>query len=245
MQRSEVAADARFFGLGGRASGPRLRDGTYRLWNTDPGHAFGPGDDPLYITMPVQMVVADAAHPSGVPRQLVGRHGDAARGRGGRRLRARPGRDVRAPDGRRPAALLGDGGHPRARAARLGVADRGARAAAGLGAGAPSRAVGLRQRAGGAADRRGLSGARSSARRGAPGHRSLRRASGVHGRPGAFPEAAGARRGAAPGRRSGWCRSSTRRSRPSRATPCTTAGSPRTPSCGTPRGGRAGCRVAG
>ncbi|MDT0467674.1 glycoside hydrolase family 31 protein [Streptomyces gibsoniae] len=60
MQRSEVAADARFFGLGGRAAGPRLRDGTYRLWNTDPGRPFGPGDDPLYITMPVQMVVADA-----------------------------------------------------------------------------------------------------------------------------------------------------------------------------------------
>ncbi|MEW1829886.1 TIM-barrel domain-containing protein [Streptomyces sp. NPDC088196] len=61
MQRSEVAADARFFGLGGRAAGPRLRDGTYRLWNTDPGHAFAPGDDPLYVTMPVQLVVADAA----------------------------------------------------------------------------------------------------------------------------------------------------------------------------------------
>ncbi|MFG3587331.1 TIM-barrel domain-containing protein [Streptomyces sp. NPDC047990] len=61
MQRSEVAADARFFGLGGRAAGPRLRDGVYRLWNTDPGHAFGPGDDPLYITMPVHLVVADAA----------------------------------------------------------------------------------------------------------------------------------------------------------------------------------------
>ena len=61
VQRSEVAPDARFFGLGGRASGPRLRDGTYRLWNTDPGHPFVPGDDPLYITMPVQMVVADAA----------------------------------------------------------------------------------------------------------------------------------------------------------------------------------------
>ncbi|MCH0555135.1 glycoside hydrolase family 31 protein [Streptomyces sp. MUM 16J] len=59
-QRSEVAADARFFGLGGRASGPRLRDGTYRLWNTDPGRAFGPGEDPLYLTMPVQLVVADA-----------------------------------------------------------------------------------------------------------------------------------------------------------------------------------------
>ncbi|UIR16775.1 glycosyl hydrolase [Streptomyces spinosirectus] len=61
MQRSEVAADARFFGLGGRASGPRLRAGTYRLWNSDPGHAFGPGDDPLSFTMPVQLVVADAA----------------------------------------------------------------------------------------------------------------------------------------------------------------------------------------
>ncbi|MFG3204304.1 glycoside hydrolase family 31 protein [Streptomyces sp. NPDC048192] len=60
MQRSEVPADARFFGLGGRASGPRLRDGAYRLWNTDPGRAFGPGDDPLYLTMPVQLVVADA-----------------------------------------------------------------------------------------------------------------------------------------------------------------------------------------
>lgn len=60
MQRSEVSADARFFGLGGRASGPRLRNGRYRLWNTDPGHTFVPGDDPLYITMPVQMVVADA-----------------------------------------------------------------------------------------------------------------------------------------------------------------------------------------
>ncbi|MFF0205462.1 glycoside hydrolase family 31 protein [Streptomyces sp. NPDC005017] len=61
MQRSEVPADARFFGLGGRASGPRLRDGVYRLWNTDPGGSFGPGDDPLYVTMPVQLVVADAA----------------------------------------------------------------------------------------------------------------------------------------------------------------------------------------
>ncbi|MFD7108092.1 glycoside hydrolase family 31 protein [Streptomyces celluloflavus] len=60
VQRSEVAADARFFGLGGRAHGPRLRDGVYRLWNTDPGGAFGPGDDPLSLTMPVQLVVADA-----------------------------------------------------------------------------------------------------------------------------------------------------------------------------------------
>ncbi|MEV7615859.1 glycoside hydrolase family 31 protein [Streptomyces sp. NPDC089799] len=60
LLRSEVPADARFFGLGGRAAGPRLRDGEYRLWNTDPHGGFGPGDDPLYITMPVQLVVADA-----------------------------------------------------------------------------------------------------------------------------------------------------------------------------------------
>ncbi|MGW5974468.1 glycoside hydrolase family 31 protein [Streptomyces sp. NPDC055186] len=60
MQRSEVRADARFFGLGGRALGPGLRDGAYRLWNTGPGRAFGPGGDPCPITMPVQLVVADA-----------------------------------------------------------------------------------------------------------------------------------------------------------------------------------------
>ncbi|MBT2469250.1 glycosyl hydrolase [Streptomyces sp. ISL-66] len=60
LLRSQVPADARVFGLGGRAAGPRLRDGSYRLWNTDPQHGFGPGDDPLYITMPVQLVVADA-----------------------------------------------------------------------------------------------------------------------------------------------------------------------------------------
>ncbi|MEU9849707.1 glycoside hydrolase family 31 protein [Streptomyces sp. NPDC047985] len=60
VQRSELPADARFFGLGGRASGPRLRDGVYRLWNTDPGGRFGPKDDPLSVTMPVQLVVSDA-----------------------------------------------------------------------------------------------------------------------------------------------------------------------------------------
>ncbi|MFJ9060623.1 glycoside hydrolase family 31 protein [Streptomyces sp. NPDC102409] len=60
VQRSEVPADARFFGLGGRAGGPRLREGTYGLWNTDPGGRFGPEDDPLYLTMPVQVVVSDA-----------------------------------------------------------------------------------------------------------------------------------------------------------------------------------------
>lgn len=60
VQRSELAADAAVFGLGGRSSGPRLPEGSYRMWNTDPGGSFGTGDDPLYITAPVQMVVADS-----------------------------------------------------------------------------------------------------------------------------------------------------------------------------------------
>ncbi|MGP3991232.1 glycoside hydrolase family 31 protein [Streptomyces sp. 3N207] len=59
MQRSELPCDARFFGLGGRAAGPRLRTGKYRLWNTDAGPC-GPGTDPLSVTMPVLVSVADA-----------------------------------------------------------------------------------------------------------------------------------------------------------------------------------------
>ncbi|MEU5092970.1 TIM-barrel domain-containing protein [Streptomyces sp. NPDC021356] len=87
MQRSEVAADARFFGLGGRASGPVLRDGSYRLWNTDPGHAFEPGEDPLYITMPVQLVVADAGthlvfHDNSWDGTVVLREGEEGAGSG-------------------------------------------------------------------------------------------------------------------------------------------------------------------
>ncbi|MET9520279.1 glycoside hydrolase family 31 protein [Streptomyces sp. NPDC002994] len=60
LQRSEVPADARFFGLGGRSSGFRLRSGTYPLWNSDPGGSFSGGDEPLSVTMPVQLVVSDA-----------------------------------------------------------------------------------------------------------------------------------------------------------------------------------------
>ncbi|MFJ8828090.1 TIM-barrel domain-containing protein [Streptomyces sp. NPDC102467] len=60
VQRWEVSADARFFGLGGRSAGSRLRDGTYALRNVDPGGSSGPEGDPLSVTMPVQLVVADA-----------------------------------------------------------------------------------------------------------------------------------------------------------------------------------------
>lgn len=87
LQRSEVPADARFFGLGGRAVGPRLRDGTYRLWNTDPKGGFGPGVDPLYLTMPVQLVVADAGthlvfHDNSWDGRVVLREGEEGAGSG-------------------------------------------------------------------------------------------------------------------------------------------------------------------
>lgn len=87
LLRSQVPADARVFGLGGRAAGPRLRDGSYRLWNTDPKHGFGPGDDPLYITMPVQLVVADAGthlvfHDNTWDGRVVLREGEEGAGSG-------------------------------------------------------------------------------------------------------------------------------------------------------------------
>ncbi|ANB05244.1 glycosyl hydrolase [Streptomyces ambofaciens] len=99
-QRSEVAADARFFGLGGRAAGPRLREGTYRLWNTGPGGSLAPGDDPSSLTMPVQLVVADAGthlvfHDSSWDGTVTLREGEEGAGSG----HDRPGRSVLRMDG--------------------------------------------------------------------------------------------------------------------------------------------------
>ncbi|WP_121745822.1 TIM-barrel domain-containing protein [Streptomyces sp. E2N166] len=99
-QRSEVAADARFFGLGGRAAGPRLREGTYRLWNSGPRLPFAPGEDPLSVTMPVQLVVADAGthlvfHDSSWDGTVALREGEEGAGSG----HDRPGRSVLRMDG--------------------------------------------------------------------------------------------------------------------------------------------------
>ncbi len=62
MHRSEVPADARFFGLGGRICGPRLPDGSYALRSGGrPGSEDSGRDESApRITMPVQLVVADA-----------------------------------------------------------------------------------------------------------------------------------------------------------------------------------------
>ena len=90
-QRARLPADARVFGLGGRAAGPLLRGRQRTGCGTPiPAARFGPGDDPLYITMPVQLVVADAGchlvfHDNTWDGEVTLRDG-----RGGRRVRARP-----------------------------------------------------------------------------------------------------------------------------------------------------------
>lgn len=84
VQRCEVGADARTFGLGGRGTGLRLRGGTYRLWN---GGAAGPEGDAPHITMPVQMVVADAGthlafHDTSWDGRVMVREGEEGAGSG-------------------------------------------------------------------------------------------------------------------------------------------------------------------
>ena len=46
-------------GLGEQSAGVDLRGGTYRLWNRDPGGAWGPGASPLYMNVPVLLGVHD------------------------------------------------------------------------------------------------------------------------------------------------------------------------------------------
>ena len=147
---------------------------------------FGPRDDPLYITMPVQLVVADAGthlvfHDDSWDGRVVLREGEEGAGSG----HDRPG-TARAAHGRRSAALLGGGGDTGAGVARLDVADGSSRALP------PSWALGPQHARWGFGSERevrrivaGLPGAWTSAVRAAPGHRPLRRAPGLHRRPAA------------------------------------------------------------
>jgi alpha-glucosidase len=59
--RAPLSADECIFGLGERAAPFNLRGGAYRLWNIDPGGSYHPGDDPLYLSIPVFF----AAHSGG------------------------------------------------------------------------------------------------------------------------------------------------------------------------------------
>jgi alpha-glucosidase len=63
-QHAERAEGECIYGLGGRAAPLNRARGdkgpaSYRFWNRDPGGAYGPGDDPLYICMPVYLSVRD------------------------------------------------------------------------------------------------------------------------------------------------------------------------------------------
>ncbi|WP_346777161.1 TIM-barrel domain-containing protein [Streptomyces sp. HNM0575] len=111
MQRSQVAADARFFGLGGHTCGPRLPDGSYELhgvgsgsgpgsssgFSAGAGAGTGPGTgttadvprgpDAPRITMPVQLVVADSGthlvfHDNAGEGRMTVREGQEGRGSG-------------------------------------------------------------------------------------------------------------------------------------------------------------------
>jgi alpha-glucosidase len=89
LQRSQVTADARFFGLGGRTCGPRLPDGSYRLHPGGSGSAADASRDPHAprITMPVQLVVADAGthlvfHDNAGEGRITIREGQEGRGSG-------------------------------------------------------------------------------------------------------------------------------------------------------------------
>lgn len=53
--RALLPAHAGVFGMGERAAPLNLRGGTYQLWNTDPGGSYGPGDDPLYLCIPLYL----------------------------------------------------------------------------------------------------------------------------------------------------------------------------------------------
>ena len=53
----ELDPDDQVHGLGERAAPLNLRPGTYGLWNTEQSGSYGPEADPLYITIPVHLVV--------------------------------------------------------------------------------------------------------------------------------------------------------------------------------------------
>ena len=55
--KTALNPEACIYGLGERSSRLNLRPGKYRLWNIDAGGTYCPGDDPLYICMPVYMCI--------------------------------------------------------------------------------------------------------------------------------------------------------------------------------------------
>lgn len=55
IQSVKIDSQACIYGLGERSGRLNLRPGSYRFWNQEKGGSYGPGDDPLYITMPIYL----------------------------------------------------------------------------------------------------------------------------------------------------------------------------------------------
>lgn len=49
----QLYPEERIYGLGEQTQGLNRRGASYRLWNSDPMGAYGPGDDPIYMPLPV------------------------------------------------------------------------------------------------------------------------------------------------------------------------------------------------
>ncbi len=55
-----IPEEAVILGLGERAAGLNLRGNNFRFWNLDPGGSYPAGRDPLYLCIPVYLVLQDA-----------------------------------------------------------------------------------------------------------------------------------------------------------------------------------------
>jgi alpha-glucosidase len=51
----DMQPEETIYGLGERAAPLNLAKGRFRMWNTDAGGSYGPGADPLYLTVPVYL----------------------------------------------------------------------------------------------------------------------------------------------------------------------------------------------
>jgi alpha-glucosidase len=57
LHRSHLRPEECIYGLGERAAPLNLRPGSYRMWNRDPGGNYDPGEDPLYLCIPVYLAL--------------------------------------------------------------------------------------------------------------------------------------------------------------------------------------------
>ncbi|MGQ0569990.1 MAG: TIM-barrel domain-containing protein, partial [Armatimonadota bacterium] len=57
IHQARLQADEHVYGLGNRTVPFNLRGRAYRMWNRDPGAGHSPGDDPIYLCLPVYLAV--------------------------------------------------------------------------------------------------------------------------------------------------------------------------------------------